>query len=130
LSPPQKVAPTLSSRIYRAHGAFAAYAKSRNNGVKEGNVLQLLLPIGVPADQIDLQWLLALDAWGASRGEVAHNAKRVQTSLDPLEEWKTVGYLVSGLKEVDVLLERLSLILHGAEVFGRSAAEELSIVDE
>lgn len=107
LNPPQKRSPDFLARVARAKDSFNAYARSRNHGVKEDNVLRLLLPLGIREHEIDLAWLMSLDAFGSGRGLVAHQTKKVQAPLDPLTEYSTVQYLLAGLETVDKLLKRV-----------------------
>ncbi|MEU8088568.1 HEPN domain-containing protein [Micromonospora sp. NPDC049101] len=95
---PQKRAPDLAGRVSRAKNQYATYVKSRNHGVKEENILRILLPLGVRESDIDHTWLLSLESWGSTRGELAHRSKKVQSPLDPLTEWNTVCELVRGAR--------------------------------
>ena len=57
----------LEEIIDGAQRAF--FAKIDNNhGVKEEDVLRLLLPLGVPPKKIDQSWLNTLNSFGVARG--------------------------------------------------------------
>jgi hypothetical protein len=104
LNPPQRAAPDLEARVKRAKNTFNHYVRTKNNGVKEGNVLRLLLPVGIKESQISSSWLSTLDSWGAIRGLLAHNAKKTQAPLDPLSELQALTLILSGLKDIDEAL--------------------------
>lgn len=65
----------LTKRINCAYSEHFAYIKSKNHGIKEKNILALLLPIGVEIGDIDNGLLIALNNFGADRGEIAHSTK-------------------------------------------------------
>lgn len=65
---------TLSARITKA-GNILNFAIERNHGVKEKNILRLLLPIGLDADDIDNVWLATINSFGEERGMVAHKSR-------------------------------------------------------
>lgn len=107
LKPPQKVAPNLNERIERAKNAFVYYVQTKNNGVKEDNILRMLLPLGVTEPQISVTWLSSMNSWGTGRGTVAHRAKGMQTALDPQTELNTVRGILVEIKRIDSLLGKL-----------------------
>jgi HEPN superfamily RiboL-PSP-like protein len=80
---------------------------SNNHGVKEKNILRLLLPLGLAKTDIDNTWLVTLDTFGTKRGEVAHTSIRTQQPPDPKTERNTVKIILTGLRSVDQKLERL-----------------------
>ena len=83
-----------------------------NHGVKEKNILSLLLPVGVDPNDLDPLWLTNMDSFGASRGEAAHTSFRricVNNTPDPKSEFDTVNGLLAGIKQVDDLLNALEL---------------------
>jgi hypothetical protein len=87
------------------------YVLGENHGIKEKNMLRLLLPIGIEADELDNTWLAAMNSFGESRGQVAHSTAasyRATNLPDPQNEYSTVQYLLAGLRDVDGLLNRLS----------------------
>ncbi len=45
---------------------------SKNNGIKEKDILKILLPIGFPFINIDNTWLSTVNSFGAFRGELIH----------------------------------------------------------
>ena len=82
----------------------------RNNGIREKDILTLLLPIGIKPDQIDRVWLSTIDAFGQKRGLVAHHSSinyRAKHQLDPKTELDTVNNILFGLREIDNYLNHL-----------------------
>jgi hypothetical protein len=78
-----------------------------NNGIKEKNVLQILLPLGIQCARIDSAWLSTLDTFGINRGEVAHKSIKAHQLINPEDELKTTQILLKGLKELDEELSKL-----------------------
>lgn len=73
-----------------------------NNGVKEGNLLALFSPIGVPRSATSSTLLPMLSSFGASRGVEAHqSAQAVINLLDPETEFNNVTNLAKELLGFD-----------------------------
>lgn len=100
----QKAYETLSEPIQKAQSIWRS-AQKENHGVKEANVLSLLLPLGVDPAALDVTLLADLSSYGADRGHVAH-ASPVYLSqyLDPQVEWLRASQLVSDLERIDTLI--------------------------
>lgn len=45
---------------------------AQNNGIKEKDILKILLPIGIPIASIDSTWLTSINSFGSLRGELIH----------------------------------------------------------
>ena len=72
-----------SSRSRRSQEKHTTHVTRENHGIKEKNILGLLLPVGVLETDLDPVWMGTMSSFGASRGVVAHtSAKRVQTPPD------------------------------------------------
>ncbi|WP_405617563.1 hypothetical protein OG292_26760 [Streptomyces sp. NBC_01511] len=97
--------PTLAARIETAKGHYSTYIKTRNNGIKEKNLLLILLPLGVTKREIAATWLDDTESWATGRGAVAHtSAAKMQVQLDPKIELATVRKIRDGFRDVDKLL--------------------------
>jgi hypothetical protein len=72
-----------------------------NHGVKEGNILNLLGPLGVPSTAFSSTLLPNLDSFGELRGTHAHHS--VRSVLTPLAEteYKRAVDLVNELTDLD-----------------------------
>jgi HEPN superfamily RiboL-PSP-like protein len=80
---------------------------AKNQGIREDNMLKMILPLGLDPGQVDATWLNTLDAFGGTRGEVAHTSIRTQQQIDPQDELKTVESLLKGLETLDGLIDTL-----------------------
>jgi HEPN superfamily RiboL-PSP-like protein len=73
---------------------------AKNNGIKETDVLQLLMPLGFEKADVDATLLATMDSFGANRGKVAHSSSKAQQQIDPFTEQKTVGDILNDLEQV------------------------------
>ncbi|MEU2349860.1 HEPN domain-containing protein [Modestobacter sp. NPDC049651] len=53
----------------------------KNNGVSEKDLLKLFLPLGVPIDHFNREWLRSMNELARARGEVAHNSWNRTTTV-------------------------------------------------
>lgn len=92
-----------------AKRSFSNYVAVRNNGVKETNVLRLVLPAGISMADLDRTWLSSLDSWATFRGDVAHkSAAKLGTKPDPRREYQDAKDLLSGFKTLDALMDGIT----------------------
>jgi hypothetical protein len=78
-----------------------------NHGIKEENILKLLLPLGVYHDDLDPTLLADLSSFGNDRGEVAHlSTVGITTYSDPSTEYNRAQALVTDLKKIDDLINK------------------------
>jgi hypothetical protein len=94
--------------VQSAQGAFNRIL-SLNHGIKEENILKILLPLSLKGSDIDPTWLGTIDSFGAARGETAHSSIKVQQPLDPKGEAITVDSILRGLKEIDQFLNSIKI---------------------
>jgi hypothetical protein len=80
-----------------------------NNGLKEKDVLRLLLPTGLKESDMTSRWLAAMSALGEMRGRVAHRGHiaRAQTPIDPQDALDTVEAVAATLCRIDAKLVAL-----------------------
>ena len=93
----------LKYRIKESRDYFNTYIRTKNNGIKEKDILALLLPIGVALDDIDNDLLIALNNFGTARGQIAHST-RAQTPLAPSEALTQVQDVINHIKQLDEML--------------------------
>ncbi|MFI8254282.1 HEPN domain-containing protein [Streptomyces filamentosus] len=93
--------PDLKSRVEGAKNDFNRYVRTKNHGIKERNILRLLMPIGFTPQDIDPIWLSATETWASARGEVAHKSAKMQVQPDPQKELKTVREILAGFRDID-----------------------------
>jgi len=88
---------------------FRKKVVAKNHGLKARNVHNLFLPLGIDPDLLNTSWLNALDAFGESRGQVAHQPYNFQVNLvlDPIVEQNSVNQLVVELDNFDQLIAPL-----------------------
>jgi hypothetical protein len=98
---------SLDMRIETAKNDYCTRIIGRNNGIRERNVLGILLPVGVAAADFDPGWLATIDSFGSQRGDTAHRAGRTQQPPDPVSEADTVHQIIEGIRTVDARLEEL-----------------------
>lgn len=83
---------------------------SQNHGVKEDNILSLLLPIGIDSDDLDIAWLATMNTFGEKRGLVAHKSATSYMTIqtpDPANELNTVNQITDELLRIDELINNL-----------------------
>ncbi|MFE3874014.1 HEPN domain-containing protein [Kitasatospora sp. NPDC059146] len=93
--------PTLKARVQAARNDINRYVRNQNHGIKEKNLLRMLLPIGFSDDEINPDWLAVTEAWATTRGDAAHKGAKMQVQIDPQKELKTVNEVLQGFREID-----------------------------
>lgn len=95
----------IDSPLSRAKKHWKEQVYKNNNGVKEGDVLALLLPLGINGKELDTTLLADLTSFGGSRGAVAHKSSVGVTSYaDPKSEYDHANQLVRALETIDKLV--------------------------
>ena len=97
---------SLTERINIATQAFYG-ALNNNHGIKEENLLRLLLPIGVDVEDLDSFWLTNMNDFGTKRGEISHLSMYygTQYQINPKPVYDNISLLLQGLKALDKILE-------------------------
>jgi hypothetical protein len=100
--------PDMRERVTAAKDDFMRWVKVENHGIRERNVLKLLLPVGIREHEIETAWLATIDGFGSNRGTTAHqSANKPQTLPDPKSELETVKAIVRGMVPIDRRLAEL-----------------------
>ena len=79
-----------------------------NHGIKEENILKLLLPVGIKDVEIDELWLANINSFAEMRGLAAHSSSsssRAKQQVDPRTELERVESIIEGLSAIDISLE-------------------------
>lgn len=98
----------IEHRINRTVGHYLNSVVSRNHGIKEKNIVNLLLPLGLEYNELDQTWLSIMDAFGATRGNIAHNTSQVQNIIDRNTELNRIkNQILPELENIDDLIRRL-----------------------
>lgn len=101
----QKAYDDLATPVQSANNVWRA-SHRENHGVKEANVLRLLLPLGIESTELDTTLLADLTSYGADRGTVAHRSSvGVGRYADPREEVQRAEQLVASLRALDRVLD-------------------------
>lgn len=99
----------IEHRLSRAVQNYIKTALHENHGIREHNILSLLLPIGFDHAKLDAVAITSLNEFGKSRGEAAHQSfARVKQAVNPEDEYKTVRQLLSNLQLIDAEFDQLS----------------------
>jgi hypothetical protein len=108
MPPSGRQVPELGDAVEAAKNWYCTYLRAYNHGVRESNVLAILVPIGFRLGDIDNTWLATIDSFGNERGETAHrSAIKPLTQPDPVAELAAVNQVVAGLAPIDVRLREL-----------------------
>lgn len=87
------VAPFLVGSLEKAVETFSGQI-GRNHGVKEKNLLTMLLPLGLDTRRIDNLWLKDMSDFGSRRGTLAHKRMgAIKSVLDPFTDLAAVEKL-------------------------------------
>lgn len=99
----------IKARVGRSITAFTKYVRTENHGIREKNLLRLLLPVGANFLTFDPLLISELDSFGQQRGAYAHKSVKnhVVSKPDPKEEYNKVKAIVGLLKDVDKELDRI-----------------------
>ncbi|TAE61445.1 MAG: hypothetical protein EAZ87_02040 [Nostocales cyanobacterium] len=101
----------ISKKIDLAINNFR-WVKDNNHGVKEANILALLLPIGIDSNDLDPAWLATMNTFGEKRGLVAHTSATLYMTIqppDPATELNTVKQITQELLRIDGLINTLMI---------------------
>jgi hypothetical protein len=99
----------ISKKIALSVNSFRKVIEN-NHGVKEKNILALLLPIGIDSDDLDSAWLATMNTFGKKRGIVAHTSATSYITVqppDPATELNTVQQITQELFKIDQLINNL-----------------------
>ena len=99
---------TMSGFISNAVKNHERFITRENHGVKETNILRLLLPVGLLESDLDPVWLSSMNSFGVSRGVIAHSsARHVSTPPDPLSAKNSVASVLGGLMLIEPKIVKL-----------------------
>lgn len=98
---------TLEDKINKIVQSFINKLR-KNHGIKEENINNMLLPIGLDSSDLDATWLNTMNSFGSNRGDVAHRSVRVQNLLDPVTLKNDIHNILQGIKDLDIKLKQLN----------------------
>lgn len=79
----------------------------QNHGIREHNVLTILMPIGLMHSDLDATLLGTLDSFGSFRGDLAHRSIKAHQAIDPKTESDKIRKLLPDLSKLDQKISRL-----------------------
>jgi len=93
----------------RVNDAINDYRKvvDGNHGIKEKNIISLLLPVGVSPIEIENTSLVCFDDYGKTRGLWAHSSIGIIYKPNPKDEIKRVDQLLKELQSIDSVLQEI-----------------------
>jgi hypothetical protein len=100
----------IGERLKPVITSFNTYVRTENHGVKEKNLLSMLLPIGIDPTRLDPAFMVEVDSFGSMRGHTAHTSSRaaIRRAVDPKEELNRVESLLVGIAAIDVQISELA----------------------
>lgn len=98
---------SLNTKIHHVLSLFVKQQIKLNNGIKEKNIIDLFVPLGLDRDNFDAAWLATLDSYGNKRGTTAHTSAKTQQPIDVTTELNTLNYILIGIKDFEVLVTRI-----------------------
>lgn len=99
-------ATTLEDKMKLIAGNYYVMVKN-NHGIKEDNIHNLILPIGIDESTLDNTLMSTLTSFGKTRGEYAHTSASVQTMPDPLTIQSTVNLIITSIANLDLQIKSL-----------------------
>jgi len=102
-----KNATSLNDRVEKAVTEYFNLI-SKNNGIKEDNVLKILLPLGLDKSLISQTWLSTMNSYGQNRGDVAHKSFKAMIPIDPVSEINNIRNILAEIKLLDENLRKVS----------------------
>ena len=98
----------------KINSAIKSFKKviDNNHGLKEKNILALLLPIGIDSNDLDPNntWFATMNTFGEKRSLVAHTSATSYMTIqtpDPANELNTVTQIKNELLRIDELMNNL-----------------------
>jgi hypothetical protein len=101
----------IGTRLKNAVDAYVRYVRVDNHGIRERQIMAMLLPIGIAPSDLDPLAIANIDNFGRMRGETAHSstAGQLTVGIDPEAEFKIVQEIVLHLDPIDSVLDALQV---------------------
>lgn len=91
-----------TTHIHCAARTYETSVVNQNHGIKEDNLFDLFVPLGLDKSEVSTSLLIDLTNFGSARGQVAHtSARKVQTPPDPQTFLLQVGSIMNELEAFD-----------------------------
>lgn len=97
----------ISFRMNKAVNHFVALIQ-KNHGIKENNIISILIPLGIEITDIDPVWLSTMDAFGNARGSIAHNSISILNLIDRNTEVNRINnQILPEIQRLDQIVSKL-----------------------
>lgn len=99
----------IGNRLKNAITAYVKYVRVDNHGVRERQLMAMLIPLGIHPADLDPLAVADIDNFGHQRGETAHNstAGQITIGIDPKAELESALKIIRHLASIDGLLDTL-----------------------
>lgn len=97
----------LDFRVHKTVNYYLAQLE-KNHGIKEQNLLDILLPLGIEINRIDATWLTTMDDFGKRRGFFAHTASSVHSIIDLATEQNSINLILPEIANIDLMIKKLN----------------------
>jgi hypothetical protein len=98
----------LQFRLNKTVAHYMSSVVDMNHGIKEKNILNILLPLGIELHELDNTWLSTMESFGSNRGKIAHSSTHVLNTLDRNTELNLVKIqILPELEKLDNLIRQL-----------------------
>lgn len=98
----------IAFRLNKAVNHFISLIQ-KNHGIKEHNLLAILIPLGIEINDIDPVWLSTMESFGTLRGAIAHNSTSVHTLIDRNTEVNRINnQILPEVQRLDQLISKLA----------------------
>lgn len=107
---------TIEDRLSRSVSDFQKRVRVENHGIKEANLLQMLIPIGFDISKCDAVFMGSMNAFGEARGLVAHTSGRahVRKGVDPKDEYENLRAIITSIAPIDEEISRLLIVANAS----------------
>lgn len=105
---PKSNSNNIAFRVNKAVHHFVSLIR-KNHGIKENNIISMLIPLGIEINDIDPVWLSTMEGFGKERGNIAHNSMRVSSLIDRNTELLRINdQILPEIQRLDQLVSKLA----------------------
>ncbi|MCW6532222.1 hypothetical protein NED98_18395 [Sphingomonas sp. MMSM20] len=99
----------IENRLKNAIDTYVKYVRMDNHGIRERQLMAMLIPLGIAPSDIDPLAVAEIDNFGHQRGETAHSsaAGKITIGIDPKAEFEAVQKIIRHLGLIDILFDGL-----------------------
>jgi hypothetical protein len=98
-----------NKRIEKSIDEYIHFVEVENHGIREKNLISLLIPIGVDLRKLDQTFLSRIDSLGTKRGDAAHTScsMALKVGVDPSVERTEIDAIITDMLDLDQRLDEL-----------------------